>query len=606
MRSFSAAALAVLMACHALAQDDPVETRSYAVGFLMTPMYARHGTSLSLAQDEIGAQVRAGEEASGIILTHEELAEILKRDVAPKARLERREWTLLATDRRSVLDAIAAWLDRARVRHGRKISIDAAILLVPHERWGLVEPKDLPGVSKTLQSFRLSATPGLPVVGQRIRQLSYVRDHDVQIGTGACALDPIVDVLSTGAKIDVLPRIDPVGDEVVFEVRAETSAFEGMDERNLKLLRQEAVTQAVNEAANPPGVASKPWEALVQLPKITLDMVRGQVRARAGETVVAASASRADGVWVLVLTPTVVGPGPAAPEPGTRVYDVGALLAPIQDFAGPRPWLVSPTAGGAGPLTGATFTLDEPRVGYGEERLKDDLRAVVDPPNTPGEKSAVGDTYGGGVTIRANHAAAEKVMKEAFRRETRTVRTEAAILAFKAGAKDVWAKTLPVLAPGGSRATPAALAPLFDEARKGGEVRFAGTISVGGRLDQSVYAFSGRQRAYVQDFEPQVSTYTSQGDPIIGVFVSGLGLQVRPTPIADGGWMSLDLHCWSQKGEVVDDKAVSTGLGPVQRASAEGPRWAVDVVCAPGEWTLAGLENSEGEDWALFVRVLTK
>jgi type II secretory pathway component GspD/PulD (secretin) len=44
-----------------------------------------------------------------------------------------------------------------------------------------------------------------------------------------------------------------------------------------------------------------------------------------------------------------------------QIYDVRDLLVKIQDFVGPRVELVSPQAGGAGPLTGATFTLDEPK-----------------------------------------------------------------------------------------------------------------------------------------------------------------------------------------------------------------------------------------------------
>src|SRR6185295_3368355 len=44
-----------------------------------------------------------------------------------------------------------------------------------------------------------------------------------------------------------------------------------------------------------------------------------------------------------------------------QLYDVRDLLVKIQDFAGPRVELVSPQKGGGGPLTGATFTLEEPR-----------------------------------------------------------------------------------------------------------------------------------------------------------------------------------------------------------------------------------------------------
>ena len=44
-----------------------------------------------------------------------------------------------------------------------------------------------------------------------------------------------------------------------------------------------------------------------------------------------------------------------------QLYDVRDLLVKIQDFAGPKVELVSPQKGGGGPLTGATFTLEEPR-----------------------------------------------------------------------------------------------------------------------------------------------------------------------------------------------------------------------------------------------------
>ncbi len=50
-----------------------------------------------------------------------------------------------------------------------------------------------------------------------------------------------------------------------------------------------------------------------------------------------------------------------------QLYDVRDLLVKIQDFAGPKVELVSPSRGGGGPLTGATFTLEEPRSTITEE-----------------------------------------------------------------------------------------------------------------------------------------------------------------------------------------------------------------------------------------------
>ena len=49
-----------------------------------------------------------------------------------------------------------------------------------------------------------------------------------------------------------------------------------------------------------------------------------------------------------------------------QLYDVRDLLVKIQDFPGPRVELVSPQKGG-GPLTGATFSLEEPKSTITEE-----------------------------------------------------------------------------------------------------------------------------------------------------------------------------------------------------------------------------------------------
>lgn len=582
MRLSLAAVLGALTACVAFGQDAP-ETRIFEAGFLTGATYERRGQPLGLAQDSIGTSVRAGEELGGQLLSVEELAELIRREL-PGAPVKYDHGRLVGKGSRADLDAVDAWLARARARYGRRLLVDAAFVLAPPGS------ADFKG-ARTLQSFRMSTLPGRPVVGQRIQQRSYLRDHDVQVSTGANELDPIIDVLSTGTRIDLTPYVAPVGDGVLFEIRAERSTLEAMEERTLKLLKDLPEVPADHAR-----VVGKAWEARVELPRISLDSVRGQARGRLGETVVAASGSRADGVWALLLTASWGDAAPADPGAGARIYDVRGLTAKIQDFAGPRAGLVSPQQGGGGPLTGATFTLDEPRESYSEERLLDDVRAVVDAPGTPGETSDVERTRGDVFLIRSRHGAAEKVLAEAFSRETRTLTTEVAIVGFKA--RDAWAKILAA-----ERSSVEAMAPLFEAARKGGDVRLIGSVSVTGRLDQLVYTLSGRQQAYVQDFEPQVSTYTAQGDPIIGVFMTGIGLQVRPQAADGAGGVTLDLRCWSLTGDVALDKDVSTNLGPVQRATVEGPNWDLDVACARNHWTLAALESREGEDWALFVRV---
>ena len=50
-----------------------------------------------------------------------------------------------------------------------------------------------------------------------------------------------------------------------------------------------------------------------------------------------------------------------------QIYDVHDLLVKIQDFAGPKVELVSPSKSGSGPLVGASFTLEEPKTTITED-----------------------------------------------------------------------------------------------------------------------------------------------------------------------------------------------------------------------------------------------
>ncbi len=612
------------VACATLAQEDPLESRRFPVAFLILAPADTSGVPLGLAQDAIGTTVAAGDERRWGPVEPDELVRMLKREVVPASwkepgtSLEFSDGALDAVNRRSVLEAVSAWLARARARHGRRIVIEAALVVVPFERWGRAEPRELAAGAALLKRARLVAGPGQRVHAQDLKQLTYIRDYDVQIATSTLELDPIVDVLNTGVRIDLRPRVAPGEEAVVFEVRSESASFLGLEDKTLKLLRTEpAAAPAALPAERAAGAAvatvSRDWEGLVQLPHTTFDRIRGQVAARPGETVVAAAASRPDGILALLLTPTFAGEAaPARAEPAgpvTRLYDVSALTARVQDWVAPRVELVSPQAGGGGPLTGATFTLDEPRVSYSEERILDDLRAIVDAPGTPPEQSAAARTAAA-ISVRADparHAAVEKRLAELFRREVRVMTTEAAAIAFKGDARTEWARTIPALAPGGDRATDAEVAKLLEEARKGQPVRLAGFLSISGRPGQKVHVLSGRQQAYVQDFEPQVSTASACYDPIIGILMSGAGLEATPFPRAEDGTATLQLRAWLVSAELTEEKRVSTGGGPLQRPRTSGSVWTADVVCAPGHWTLAALESrgegAQAEEVALFVRV---
>jgi type II secretory pathway component GspD/PulD (secretin) len=58
-----------------------------------------------------------------------------------------------------------------------------------------------------------------------------------------------------------------------------------------------------------------------------------------------------------------------------QIYDVRDLLVKLQDFPGPKVELVSPSAQGGGPLVGAAFTLEEPRVIMTEEFIVEMVKA---------------------------------------------------------------------------------------------------------------------------------------------------------------------------------------------------------------------------------------
>jgi type II secretory pathway component GspD/PulD (secretin) len=71
-----------------------------------------------------------------------------------------------------------------------------------------------------------------------------------------------------------------------------------------------------------------------------------------------------------------------------ELHDIRDILVKLQDFGGPRVELVSPQAGGGGPLTGATFTLDEPKESsVGEEQIVDLIKENISPGTWEGDQT---------------------------------------------------------------------------------------------------------------------------------------------------------------------------------------------------------------------------
>jgi hypothetical protein len=615
MRTLPALGLLISMACSGLGQEDPVENRRIPIRFLTHQPADAFGTGLGLGGDPLAVRQ---EEQVGLI-SPEKLVDLLKKDIAPAtweapgSSLEIIDGALVADARRSVLGEISNWLERARLRHGRRVILDAALVVVPFDRWARAQPRDLLEGATVLKTARLAAVSGQRVVAQDLIQQSYVRDFDVQISAAEAALSPLVDVLNTGVGIHLLPWISPDAEQVILEVQCEAAKLEVLEDKTIKLLRQEAPALPAAGAA-PAAVAGTPiqtpWEGHLQLPRTTFDRIRGQVAARMGETVVAAAVSRGDGMLALILTPTLEGEKiPPAGPPTTCLYPVDALAAPIQDWAGPRPELVGPQRGGGGPLTGATFTLDEPRAGYGIEALAEEMRSAVEPDRPKNRESAIQSVGWKTLTVRGTpdvQAAVSRRLREAYQREARILTTEAVVLAFPHGSRALWAKDVPALAPGGSQATDEEMSRLLDAASKGPPVQVSAFLSVSGRTGQRVHILSGRQQNYVQDFEPQVGTASMVYDPIIGMLQTGVGLDARPAPRASDGSVSVELHAWTLSGEL-EEKRLSTDASPIQCPRVTGFIWEPEIVCFPSKWTLAALESRgtgpAREEFALFVRV---
>jgi hypothetical protein len=617
MRTLSVFVLTMTVACATLGQDDPIETRRIPLRFLTHQPADAFGTLLGLGQDALGHALVAEREWG--LLSPEELVDLLKKDVAPTSwatpgvSLQVDDEHLVAVARRSVLTGVSNWLEAARRRHTRNLVLDAALVVIPFERWGRVPPADLLQGAQILKTARLAAVSGQRVVAQELTQQSYIRDFDVQISSSTSALSPVVDVLNTGIRIDLRPWLSPDGEAVIFEVRSESAGFEALEDKTIKLLRLEPAAPPGPAAAGGAAgaVTHSPWEGHLQLPRTTFDQIRGQVAAKIGETVVAAAASRPDGILALLLTATLrsENPVPLASDPPTVLYEVDALNTGIQDWRSPGVELESASRGGSGGLSGTQFILDEPRAGFGMEALKDELQLALGLPTAPPHESAVESAGWRTLAVRGDaqlQASVARRLKEVYRREMRTLTTEAAVLGFKPGARAEWSKEVGALRPGGSRATDDEISRLLEAARKGGEVRLAAFLGISGRSGQRVHALLGRQQAYVADYSPQVGAASGVYDPIIGILMTGIGIDARPTPRAGDETFNVRLRVWTLSGNL-EEKPMSTDATPVQCPRVTGFIWEPEVVCAPGHWTLAALESRGSgpaqEEVALFVRV---
>jgi hypothetical protein len=624
-------------------QDDPVETRVYPIAFLTRPVPDRPGPRLGLVLDPVGTAVASASEQSAL-LPAETLVEILRANISPErwheagAKIESGEDTLTVTHRTSVHTKIRQVLDALQFAFGSLITIDAAIVSADpavFARYRALHPGDRPAAllpeqarellaaaregkdARLLKSLRLTGRAGQRVHFHEGTQQSYLRDHDVQISSSAVALDPVVDVLTTGAGIELEAFLGPLGNLVTLVVRADMSDLETMDDRTLKLMGTvPAPGQDAKAADAAKAVVQVPGEARVQLPRVTHEWLRTSLTARHGETLIVGTTLKKGRVLAFLITPTVNGLGFApAPDPvleGERIlrmYDLASLTRGIQDYQSPSTELVSPQRGGGGPLTGATFTLDEPRVGMGMETLLDLVKAHVAPESWENRQNSISQEAGHLLVVRQTPAVQkdiERYLHGISLGRSASITTQAVAIAFRKGALAEWEQSIPALLPGGYFAEEAEVSKLLEEAAKGDRLRIAGLAEITGCPQQRVHVAGTLEESYIQEFEPQVSTNSAQFDPIMGVLVTGSVLDVRPAFMDGPDRIQVDLRASLTSREMKEIETASSGVGPLQVPRITGARWQTDLVSTKGRWTLVGLESrGEGdarEDLALFVR----
>jgi hypothetical protein len=638
-----AALLLCLIALPAARQDDPFETRIYNVEFLTRAVQDRPGIHFGLTYDAIGTSVSGGAEYRSL-MPADTLVDLIKANIAEdswqhaSSKIDVTEGGLGVTNRKSTQAKIAQYLEYLRSTFGKLITLDAAIVSADPAflaKLRAAGPADRPATlaaeqarqlldaaregkqAELVKSLRITAHPGQHVHLQEGVHHAYLRDHDVQIATSAVALDPVMDVFTTGAGFDIEAYLEPFGNTVTLEVRADASELEAMEERKLKLL---GLVPAAGQEAKPADAAKDvvhaQAEARVQLPRVTHDWLRTNVTARSGETIILGTAFKKGRTLAFLVTPAILAlDDKPAPEPVfeeqrlLRLYDVSPLTRPIQDFRAPSTELVSPSKGGGGPLTGATFSLDEPRERMSTVQLEDMIKTHVAPESWGNKRNSIKGEGGRVLVVRQK----PEILKEIERylnsfilQRSQVITTEAVAIAFKKGARADWEKEIPALLPGGYFADEEKFAKLFEEAAKGVKVRIAAIAEITGYPQQRVHVGSLVEESYIEKYEPQVSTAAAQFDPIIGVLQTGFVLDASPAFIAGNDRILVPLKASLTSREMKEIETVSSGVGPVQVPRVTGPRWESDAVCAKGKWTLVAIETrgtgDAMEDVALFVR----
>ena len=647
MRRISLIAL-LLLSGPLLAQEDPLETHLYNVEFLTASAQDFPGDAVGLGRDSIGASISASELDRGL-LSGEDLIKLIKTNVAEDSwehvasHITFSNGVLTVTNRKTAHDKIAQYLNYWRGFFGKMITIDAAMISVdpqllarirsagnadrsmilpPEHLRQLLEAAREGKFAELLKTMRVTAHPGQRVSLQDLTKQQYIADYDVQISTALGVLDPVVDTLVTGASVDVRPFLEPFASGITLEVRTDIADPDAIEERKLRLAKE---TVGVSPVETEPGkvtgqlrgpALASVTEMKVQLPRIQHDRLRTMLTVRNKESVIAGSVFRKNRNLLFILTPGIIAADEKpTPEPVfeeqrlLRLFDISPLTRGVQDWAGPRLDVLSPSAGGGGPLTGATFTLEEPAVLMASADVASMIRTRIAPDTWGNKRNSIDETGGGTLIIRQKPEVLkeiEKFLNTILTARAQMITTEAVVIGFKKGARADWEKDVPALAPGGYYVESEKFDKLLEEAYKGLKVRLVETAEITGFPQQRVHALRSQQEAYLTDYEPQVSSFASLMDPIIGNFISGFVLDVRPHFIHGGEQIAVDFRSALVLGQLKEVDAFGGAAGALQAVQAKVLKWNSNVLCVKGKYSLAALETvgrgDDAEDLAVFVR----
>jgi type II secretory pathway component GspD/PulD (secretin) len=231
------------------------------------------------------------------------------------------------------------------------------ILAAKIEKWKQMTDDDDEAVIPYHQTVRFPKREEWAEISKRIQEAVLKTDK----GGGAGEEDP--DILAINRKLDTM-KIDLAFENTKLEdILAFIRDFSGL---NIIL------DAAVREKVDPEKAITFKVKDLVLKNVLKLLLAQFQLDYRITEEKV-----------VLLTDPKSAGGGNIL-----ELHDIRDILVKLQDFGGPRVELVSPSAGGGGPLTGATFTLDEPKESsVGEEQIVDLIKENIAPGTWEGEQS---------------------------------------------------------------------------------------------------------------------------------------------------------------------------------------------------------------------------